>query len=345
LFESKKEIKLSNPQKKNITLQDIAKSTGISASTVSRALNNHPKINQKTKEKVWKVAKKLGYLPNIPVYMQKPKNNIVVFLVDDFSNLKNHEFIKAAQKSLLEKGFQPIIKFIDNILSKDKFIEFIKDIDVVGIVNLLDEKLPIPDFNLPMVSINKSDYGLPQAQILPDIYNGAYLAANHLLNQGAKKIALILGEAQSTVYGDMENGFKATFTSDTARSFKIVKCELNKEILKLKFEQIINEIIPFDGIVTCNNDVALQLHAFLQTKNISIPDSVMLISFGNEPFINLISPGISTIEYSSENMGRVAAEQLSEIINSEHVEHKFLIEPAKLIIRASSLKTFHDRLK
>jgi LacI family transcriptional regulator len=210
----------------------------------------------------------------------------------------------------------------------------------VGIVNLLDEKLPIPDFNLPMVSINKSDYGPPQAQILPDIYNGAYLAANHLLNQGAKKIALILGEAQSTVYGDMENGFKATFTSNTARSFKIVKCELNKEILKLKFEQIINEKIPFDGIVTCNNDVAIQLHAFLHSKNIKIPDDVMLIGFGNETFVNLVSPGISTIEYSSENMGRVAAKVLTEIIITKNTEHKLLIEPAKLIIRASSLKIF-----
>ncbi|MFZ2430016.1 MAG: LacI family DNA-binding transcriptional regulator [Lutibacter sp.] len=336
---------MSKPQKKNITLQDIAEATNISASTVSRALTNHPKINQKTKEKVWKVAKKLGYFPNLPVYMQKQKNNIVVFLVDDLSNLETHLFILAAQESLLKKGFQPLIKFVPNSLPNDKFLDLIKDIDVVGMINLLDEKKTIADFKVPIVSINKSDTGFSQVHVLRDIYNGAYLCANHLLHQGAKKLILIVGDSESSIYNDMEEGFKAAFTVNSESSFEILRSDLNKEILKQVFENIIKEKISFDGIVTCNNYVACQLHAFLQTKNIAIPDSLMLISFGNEPFINLISPGISSIEFSSENMGRIAADQLEEIINNEHVEHKFLIEPAKLIIRASSLKTFHDRLK
>jgi LacI family transcriptional regulator len=331
---------LSKPQKKNITLQDIAEATNISASTVSRALTNHPKINQKTKEKVWKVAKKLGYFPNLPVYMQKQKNNIVVFLVDDLSKLETHLFILAAQESLLKKGFQPIIKFVPNSLPNDKFLDLINDIDVVGMINLLDEKNPIADFKLPIVSINKSDTGFSQVHVLPDIYNGAYLCANHLLHQGAKKLILIVGDSESSIYNDMEEGFKAAFTVDSDSSFEILRSDLNQV-----FENIIKEKISFDGIVTCNNYVACQLHAFLHSKNIKVPDSVMLISFGIEPFVNLISPGISSIEYSSENMGRVAAEQLEEIINNEYVEHKFLIEPAKLIIRASSLKTFHERLK
>lgn len=336
---------MSKPQKKNITLQDIAEATNISASTVSRALANHPKINQKTKEKVWKVAKKLGYLPNIPVYMQKQKNNIVVFLIDDLGKLENHQFILAAQESLLKKDFQPLIKFIPNGVPADKFIDLMKDIDVVGAINLLNEKQSFADFHFPMVSINKSEAEFTKVHVLPDIYNGAYLCANHLLHQGAKKLILIVGDSESSIYNDMEEGFKAAFTVNSESSFEILRSDLNKETLKQVFENIIKEKISFDGIITCNNYVACQLHAFLHSKNIKVPDTVMLISFGNEPFVNLISPGISTIEYSAENMGRVAAEQLEEIINNEHVEHKFLIEPAKLIIRASSLKTFHDRLK
>jgi LacI family transcriptional regulator len=333
---------LSKPQKKNITLQDIAEATNISASTVSRALANHPKINQKTKEKVWKVAKKLGYLPNIPVYMQKQKNNIVTFLIDDLGKFENHQFILAAQESLLKKGFQSLIKFIPNGLPADKFLDLLKDIDAAGAINLLNEKQSFADFHLPMVSINKSEAEFTKVHVLPDIYNGAYLCANHLLNQGAKKIALIIGDSENFSFRDMEDGFQAAFSSESESSNKIIKSDLNKEILKQVFEKIIGEKIPFDGIVTCNNYVACQLHAFLHSKNISIPNDIMLISFGNEPFINLISPGISTIEYSSENMGRIAAEQLAEIINNEQTEHKFLIEPAKLIIRASSLKIFQD---
>ncbi len=333
---------MSKLPKKNITLQDIAESAHISASTVSRALNNHPKISQKTKEKVWKVAKKLGYLPNIPVYMQKQKNNIVVFLVDDLSKLANHEFILSAQETLLKNGFQPLIQFLANNTPNEKFTELIKEIDVVGIISLLNENQIIPDFKLPLISVNKSDYEFPQVHVLPDIYNGAYISANHLLNQGAKKLALVIGDSESTIYSDMEAGFTAAFASNPNNSFKIVKSDLNKEILKQEFEKIINEEIPVEGIVACNNEVACQLHSFLHSKNIKVPVTIMLISFGNETFVNLISPGISTIEYSSENMGRIAAEQLAEIINTKNSEHKLLIEPAKLIIRASSLKIAHN---
>lgn len=333
---------MSKLPKKNITLQDIAESARISASTVSRALNNHPKISQKTKEKVWKVAKKLGYLPNIPVYMQKQKNNIVVFLVDDLGKLSTHEFIIAAQETLLKNGFQPLLKFLANNMPIEKFMEIIKEIDVVGIISLLNEKQLIPELKLPLISINKSDCGSPQVHVLPDIYNGAYLTANHLLNQGAKKLALIIGDSESSVFSDMEAGFRAAFASNPDSSFKMIKSDLNKEILKQEFEQILTEKIPFDGIVACNNDVACQLHAFLNSKDIKIPDEVMLISFGNETFVNLISPSISTIEYSSENMGRVAATQLTEIIIYKSTERKLLIEPAKLIIRASSLRVFQD---
>lgn len=338
-------MKESSIKKSNVTIQDIAESVNISASTVSRALNNHPKISQKTKEKVWEAAKQLGYLPNIPVYMQKKKNNIVIFLVDDLNNLASHTFILAAQEYLIEIGFQPLIKFMANNTLDGKFLETLKDIGVVGVISLLNDKQSktkgfhgITGFKFPMVAIHKSSSGFPQVNVLPDIYNGAYLAANHLLKQGAKKIILIIGDTESSIYNDMQDGFKAAFIPNSKSRFTIIKKHLNKEALNYEFEQLIQEKIPFDGIITCNNFVASQLSTFLNSKNVKVPDDVMLISFGSETFINLISPGISTIEYSSENMGKTAAKQLVKIISNDPIENKLLIEPTKLIIRTSSMR-------
>jgi LacI family transcriptional regulator len=76
---------LKNYNKKRPTVQEIADEISISASTVSRALNNHPKISQATKEKVWEAAKKLGYQPNIPAYMNSDKTKTICFMVPDLS--------------------------------------------------------------------------------------------------------------------------------------------------------------------------------------------------------------------------------------------------------------------
>ncbi len=343
-----KHIKLSNSEKKktNVTIQDIAEYVNISASTVSRALNNHAKISQKTKEKIWEAAQKLGYLPNIPVYMQKQKNNIVVFLIDNLLKSANHEFVLSAQEYLIKNSYQPVIKLITNDVLDDSYLNIsMQDNDIVGVISLLDDARlignkyqKIINSNIPLVTINKSDYATPSASVIPDIYNGAHLAVNHLLKQGAKNIFLIIGETDSSVYNDMEDGFNAAFKTDSNISFRVIKSSLKKDALKYEFDQLIQEKVSFDGVIACDNSVASYLHAFFTSKKINIPDKVMLVSFGNELFDRFMPSGISTVEYSSNNMGMNAADQLIKIINDIPIENNTIIEPVKLIIRASSMR-------
>lgn len=333
-------------KKTNVTIQDIAEYVNISASTVSRALKNHPKISQKTKEKIWEAAQKLGYLPNIPVYMQKQKNKIVVFLIDNLLKSANHEFVLSAQEYLIRNNYQPIIKLITNDALDDSFLNiFMPDNDIVGVISLLDDAhlignkyQKIIDSNIPLLTINKSDDATSSGSVIPDIYNGAHLAVNHLLKQGAKNIFLIIGETDSSTYNDMEDGFNAAFKADSNVSLRVIKSSLKKDALKYEFERLIREKIHFDGIIACDNSVASYLHAFFTSKKINIPDKVMLVSFGNELVDRFMPSGISTVEYSSNNMGSNAANQLIKIINDIPIENNIIIEPVKLIIRSSSMR-------
>ena len=92
-------------KKTNITVQDIAESINISASTVSRALNNHPKISQPTKEKVWKAAKKLGYQPNIPAYMNLDDTKTICFIVPEIKNTFYLDVINSIQEYATNKKY------------------------------------------------------------------------------------------------------------------------------------------------------------------------------------------------------------------------------------------------
>jgi len=332
-------------KKTNVTVQDIANEVNISASTVSRALNNHQKISQRTKEKVWEAAEKLGYFPNIPVYMQQQKSNFIIFLIDDLQQKENHEFITTAQNILTPKGYQPIIKLVSNDLLEFDLLESIKSSDIAGIISLLNSTQEtskifetITNKDIPLIKVHNSNSENLQVSILPDLYNGAYLATNHLLKQGATNIALIVGDENILKYSNMEDGFKSALTGSKSK-FKIIKSNLNREALNFEFEQLVKTSDNLDGIICCNNLVTCQLYKFLSSRNISIPNDTMLISFGNENYLNYMFTGITTIEYSAKNMGKNAAQEIIKLISNRVSDTKLLVEPTKLIIRTSSMKT------
>lgn len=325
-------------KRQHITIHEIAKSINISASTVSRALNNNPNISQKTKEKVWDVAKAMGYFPNLPEYMKNQKKQLV-FLVDSLNKKTNQEFISTVQKHLLKDGVEIFIQLID---TEKKLIDFIENTKTTWIISLLPDTILtaytstyFKERNIPLITVNHSNATYATLSILPDFYNGAQIATNHLLRQNAKHIALIIDASDSQINSTIEQGFTSSFTNNKS-TYQVIKTKLDHRELTYLFEEFTNSNAAIDGFICCNNLVACQLTSFLKSKNIRIPKDTMIVSFGNETYINYLVPGISTIAYSPENMGKIAAQQLMKIINEQPIENKLFIEPLKLIIRGSS---------
>ena len=327
-------------KKHNITIHDIAKSINISASTVSRALNNNPSISKKTKEKVWDIAKAMGYFPNLPEYMKNQKNQLF-FFVDNLNKKSNHEFISTTQKQLFKNNIEVFIQLIET--EKD-LIEVLETTKLTWVISLLSDtvltKNAYPYFkekNIHLITVNQSSSSIATLSVLPDFYNGAQIATNHLLNQRVKHIVLIIDDCNSQVNNNIEQGFTSSFANNNA-TYQIVKTKLDHKNLTYLFEEFMNNESFIDGFICCDNLVACQLTSFLKSKNIRIPKDTMIVSFGNESYINYLNPGISTVEYSSENMGKTIAQQLVKIINEdkELLENKLLIEPLKLVIRGSS---------
>ncbi|MEF3831518.1 LacI family transcriptional regulator [Flavivirga sp. MEBiC05379] len=329
-------------KKHNITIHDIAKSINISASTVSRALNNNPSISKKTKEKVWDIAKAMGYFPNLPEYMKNQKNQLF-FFVDNLNKKSNHEFISTTQKHLLKNNIEVFIQLIET--EKD-LIEVLETTKLTWVISLLSDtiltKNVYPYFkekNIHLTTVNQSSSSIATLSVLPDFYNGVQIATNHLLNQSVKHIVLIIDDCNSQINNDIEQGFASTLADNNYVTHQIAKTKLDHRNLIYLFEEFMN-IKPFvDGFVCCDNLVACQLVSFLKSKNIRIPKDTMIVSFGNESYINYLNPGISTVEYSSKNMGKTIAQQLVKIINEgeeKSLNNKLFVEPLKLVIRGSS---------
>ena len=334
--------------KKKITVKDISIALNVSASTVSRALKNSSEISQKTKELIWEKAKEMGYLPNIPVYMQKQNNRVILFLIDSLNNSSYQEIIRSAQELLTKKDCFSLIFFCSQTEPAEDFlIKKIKDLDTAGIISLLEnnpksERIhqKIKEYSLPLVTAGKSHSDVSDINITPDITNGAYLAANHLIQRGAKNMLLVTDVNSNFFQNELKNGILTALDSDKKIQIDTLVREADSRSLTYKLDRLLENKNSFDSIFAGDHDTALLIYNHLNARNIKVPDDVMLVSFGNETTTDQVSSKISTIEFSSANLGIMAARMIDHIIKGKVIEDTISIEPVKFIIRSSSMKIY-----
>ena len=189
-------------QKKKITIQDIAKEMGISASSVSRSLNNNLSISIETRQKVWEIAKKLGYQSNNIGFLPSTSKNIL-FLVDRLSKISDLQKIEQIQKKI---KYNSIIKIVSNDDLKDnRFNNFLLQYKIEGIINFVnyskqwnDKFGEISDLNIPIISLNNSEFDKADINIIADYYNVIHSIIEHLDERNNHILRSILSKISST---------------------------------------------------------------------------------------------------------------------------------------------------
>jgi len=341
-------LKKDNNKKANITVKDIADSIDISASTVSRALNNHPKISQSTKEKVWAAAKRLGYQPNIPAYMNPENSKTICFLVPEIDNAFYIDTIESVQKFVKNNGYNLYIAYTNNSIELEKsYARSIIKLNIEGVIIGLFDKGAASDHlsalvnhNIPTVFINNTDQNLKAVNISPDISHGSYLAVNHLISMGCKSISILINDHENPYFADIIDGYSSAISASDL--------SLNKEMIyegNLVKENIYNYLddlyensnIP-DGIISPNNYTSKHILSWLKKKNLKIPKDLLFVGFSNDKNIPDVDISLTTVQFSGSEIGEKAAEILFEQIRKNKIMDDTIIIPAKFIIKGSSLK-------
>lgn len=335
-------------KKENVTVQDIAKILNISPSTVSRSLNNHEKISIQTREKVWKTARKLGYKPNIPVYMKPKKTKTICLIIPDVKTDFISDITTGVQNYATSENFNLFIACSQNSIKEEKnIINNLTKLNFQGVIITANDKHDksthlhdLLEQNTPMVLINNFEQEISSSNVIPDIYQGVSQAINHLASMGCKKTALLTCIENNPSRSTMQEAYKSI-----TDSMNMETLDLMVDISDMKSEEIISVIeemkhksnIPV-GIITCNNTLALQIIYYLKNAGINVPGDVLVIGFGNDTFGSFVSPTITSVQYSGYNIGKSAAKLLfNEIKTGENIQ-KTIIEPVKLVIKGSSIR-------
>ena len=331
-----------------ITIKDIAKQLGISASTVSRALKDHPDISEKTKIKVKVLAKELNYKPNlIALSLQSSKSNVIGIIVPQIVHYFFSTVISGIEEYAGKKGYNVLICQSNESVEKEvSNTQTLISSRVDGIIvsrtkNTEDFKhfRNIQNNNIPLVFFDRTCHGLKTDKVIIDDYKAAYEATEYLIRTGCMNIVHFSGPENLKISSKRMWGFRDALKkySIPFKEEYIINAD-NLEDGQNETEKLIRNNKILDGIFAVNDMTAAGAINALKKYNIKIPDKVSVIGFTNGLISAITDPPMTTVEQNGYIMGCKTAELLIKRI--ENIDAPFVSEiiPTKLIIRNSTKK-------
>ncbi|UCS92878.1 LacI family transcriptional regulator [Echinicola marina] len=338
-------------KRKKATIHDIASKLGITASTVSRALNNHPRISDSTKKLVQKAAREVNYQPNnIAAALRNGKSKLIGIIVPT----ANRNFFSSVVRGIEEIANQLNYKVIisqsyENFEKETQTVDALLSARVDGIIMSIGKNTDnfehlerVVEKGIPLVLFDRITEEVEVNQVVIDDYIGAYKSVEHLIDNGYTKIAHFTNPRKINIYSERLRGYTDAL-KDNGLPFDqnlIIESNMQLEDGQQSTLKMLDEGIEFDAIFSSSDYAAMGALQILKDKGISVPEEVGIAGFGNEPFTSFTTPSLTTVDQVSIPMGNVAAELFFELLKADpkkFVPQKTVLKP-ELIVRGSSTR-------
>lgn len=332
------------------TIVDIAEELGLSVSTVSRALNDNPNISARTKEKVKKMARKLGYRPNtMAAGLRNNKSKTIGLVVPRISMFFPATISTVIQNKLHEHGYNLLI-----CQSNDSYEQEIALADTLYSARVdalaVSTTLYTTDFshfdvfnenNIPLVFFDRVPKDYNVKVIKGDDYLGGFTSTEHLIEKGCKDIVHISGPLTCNLYVERVAGYKSALKQYKIpfNKSRIFYHELTRENALQTCEKIFAKQPYPDGIFASNDTTAITILEYCRKIKLRVPEDIRITGYSNDPRAEIITPAITSVDQCPVLMGeRVAAALLDLLQSPKPATQKYSEEiiPIKLIPRAST---------
>jgi LacI family transcriptional regulator len=335
-----------------VTIQDLAAQLHLTTATVSRALNNHPRISDSTKKAVVELAEKMNYRRNRIAFSLRSGKTHTIGVIIPSAEINFFGSVVHGIESIANTNGYNILLYQSNESTEyeKKAIETFIDVRVDGVLASIAKEttdithyLELQNKGIPLVFFDRSKDMVNIPSVVVDDFKGGYMATQHLLKQGYRRIAHITGQLHLKIFNDRLNGYKSALhaagieVDESLIYYGNVSIEAGKEAINYFFGMA----EPPDGIFAVEDFTALGVIKAAKEKNISIPEQLGVIGFANESFEEHITPSLSSMDQQTVLMGREAFKLLLELIyEKEEVQLKkinVVLEPIARF-RQSSMK-------
>ncbi len=328
------------------TIKDIAKKAGVSISTVSYALNGSQKISPETKEKIWKIAKELGYYPNTHARSLKGKNkHLLALVVHEIKGPYYEELVRGIQDVAVLFGYNLVI-FCELDQEEPASVSFLANRFVDGAI-LLSSRLKDEDIEfiskkkLPLVVLDRT-LKLPNvASVVVNNKKGGREIAKHFVELGHKRIGFMHGALDSHDNSERYKGFISELEkygltvskNDTLFGNFTEEGGYNamKEYLKKNKKTA-------TAFFCANDEMAIGTIKAIQDSGLNVPEDISIAGFDDIPLSVYVSPKLTTIKRPVYQLGSFSAHQLLSMISGKNMNNSTISLDVELIVRESTTK-------
>jgi len=338
-------------KKERATIHDIAKKLNITASTVSRALNDHPRISEATKKTVQKAAEKIGYQPNnIAAALRNGKTNILGIIVPTADRSFFSSVVRGIEEIANKARYNVMICQTDDSYEKEVgTVQALLNARVDGVIASFAKATQdfshfskLKDRGIPLIFFDRSNDELEVSQVVIDDFLGGYKATEHLIQQGCTRIAHFTNTRKISIYKDRLRGYREALVDNGLQYDErlVVESNLQLEDGRNSMHQLLERGDMPDGIFSASAFGAVGALQVSKENGIKVPDQIAIVGFSNEIFMSFTDPTLSTIEQHSKRIGNAAAQIFLEEIgdrDTKFIPQKIVLKP-ELIVRESSLR-------
>lgn len=308
-----------NP-KKRVTIYDIARKLNLTASSVSRALNNSSKVNETTKQLIKKTAAEMNYKPNtLASNLRKGKSQTIGIVVPRINQNFFANVIAGIEAVTYQRGYNMII--CQSAESHDKEIQCINtlinqhvDCIIISVSAEGDDYSHLQnviDHHIQLIQFDRVADNLETLKVINDNEQASMDAVSHMVSQGYKRIALLQGPQNLNIFRQRKAGYLRALKKNGLPVIDELMIEnaWTKEQGAESVKKLLGLPVPPDAIFASRDDFsALGVLEVATDMGIKVPDELAICGYSNEAFTEITSPSITTIDQHSVDMGKTIAE-------------------------------------
>ena len=326
------------------TVFELSKILKISASTVSRALKNHPDIAPETRKRVLDLAKELDYVPNLQaVGLRTNKSREFAVVVPNLSGFFYHSFITALESAAGKVGYSLFILLSgDDPAMEEAHIKLCRQRKVAGVFACItpgtQNLLPFSRLlhvKIPVIFFDKVPIHDEFVKVCVADEQAAKIAASTLIQSNRKKILSIFGDMHLSISRRRHDTFVRTFEEGGSSDKLTIEMATNSDQAReLAIRWLSDEEKP-DAIFCMSDEILIGVMKAIQILGRSIPDEVGVIAISNGFFPKVYYPEITYVETSGEKLGQLAFDTMIGYLNGDHNTSEYTVE--SMLVAGGSL--------
>lgn len=335
---------------KAVTIKDVAKQAGVSIGTVSRVFNGYPDISESTRKRIFKIAKDVGYSPNLAARTLSSKRQKTIALIfNDLVYTPKTTMPMSILNGVYDYTQSKSIEFAFYAVTTQKqkqksFEQFCSERNVSGVIlqglHVTDPYYEqLKTTKIPTVLIDMYVDNPYVGSVSTDNVAAAKDAVSSLIKSGRKNIDMMNGSYNATVSVWREQGYhEALEAAELPPNSSLIQyANYDEQIARLMAKQVIEQDSTIDAFFCASDLMALGVIKAAQELNKRIPEDIAVMGFDGIELGEYVTPSLSTVSQQPYQFGQEAGKLIVELIDKPMPDHALIRHvPYKVITRESS---------